>query len=308
MSFVEDVFLGGKAADAAIEGSEIAAGAQREALDYLKQTEQLPQHYREGALSQLGALYGLDGPPQAAAQAPQSAPQAFNFQRTGGGLIGDFASQVQAQANQYQQSQQQQPVGAQRAQPQGKSGFLQGLLEDPFYEMMLERGEEGILRNASATGGLRSGNTQDALYRANQDVLRGLYDEKVSGLQGLARLPSNANSIAQTTAGIGQTLGQGVIGAGQAKQDAYGQLINLGASAAGAGGFSDGQLKKDIEYIGKNNGHSWYKWTWNDLGEKLGLSGESEGVMAEKVVKYMPEAIGERDGFKTVDYNMLGVI
>jgi hypothetical protein len=222
-------------------------------------------------------------------------------------LFGDFARQVKARSDQYQQGQQQ-PAVAQRAQPQGKAGFLQGLLEDPFYEMMLERGEEGILRNAAATGGLRSGNTQDALYRANQDILRGLYDERVSGLQGLARLPSNANSIAQTTAGIGQTLGQGVIGAGQARQDAYGQLINLGASAAGAGGFSDGQLKKDIKYIGKNNGHSWYKWTWNELGEKLGLSGESEGVMAEKVIKYMPEAVGERDGFKTVDYNMLGVI
>ena len=307
MSFFSDYIGGGKAADAAIEGSQIAADAQREALNYLKETEQLPQYYREGALSQLGALYGLEGPPQTAAQDPQAAPQPFNFQRTGGSLFGDFARQVKARSDQSQQGQQQ-PAVVQRAQPQGKAGFLQGLLEDPFYEMMLERGEEGILRNASATGGLRSGNTQDALYRANQDILRGLYDERVSGLRGLARLPSNANSIAQTTAGIGQTLGQGVIGAGQAKQDAYGQLINLGASAAGAGGFSDGQLKKDIKYIGKNNGHSWYKWTWNELGEKLGLSGESEGVMAEKVIKYMPEAVGERDGFKTVDYNMLGVI
>ena len=171
--------------------------------------------------------------------------------------------------------------------------------------MMLDRGEEGILRNASATGGLRSGNVQDSLYRVNQDVLRGLYDEKVSGLRGLASLPSNANNIAQTTAGIGQTLGQGVIGAGQAKQDAYGQLIQGGTAAIGA--FSDGQLKKDIEYLGKKNGHSWYRWTWNQLAETLGLTGESEGVMAERVEKYMPEAIGKRDGFKTVNYEMLEV-
>lgn len=301
MSFFSDILGGGKAADAAREGSEIAAQAQREALQYLKESERLPQHYREGALSQLGALYGLDAPQQSYQQSYQQAPQGFNFQRSGGGFFGDFVRQARDHSNQFASAQPQQSGGP---QPQGRSAFVQGLLQDPFYQMMIERGEEGVLRNASATGGLRSGNSQDALYRANQDVLRGIYDERVSGLEGLARLPSNANQIAQTTAGIGQTLGQGVIGAGQARQDAYGQLINLATAAA----FSDGQLKKDIEYLGIKNGHAWYRWTWNKLGEKLGLHGESEGVMAEKVEKYLPEAIGQKDGFKTVNYKMLGVI
>jgi hypothetical protein len=270
MSFLGSYLGGGKAADASIRGSEIAAEAQREALDYLKETERRPQFYREGALDQLGSLYGLSAPP--------------SNQPEGGPIDGEYIP----------------------ANPStGNADFLQGILDDPFYEMMLERGEEGVLRNASVTGGLRSGNVQDGLYRANQDVLKELYDERISGLLGLAGLPSNANQIAQTTAGIGQTLGQGVIGAGQARQDAFGQILQAGASAAGA--FSDGQLKKDIEYIGKKNGHSWYRWTWNQLAESLGLTGESEGVMAEKVEKYLPEAIGERDGFKTVNYEMLGV-
>ena len=301
MSFISDIFGGGKAADAAIEGSQIAAQAQREALDYLKDTERRPQHYREGALDQLGALYGLSAPQQ---QLQQQLPSP-----SGGGGSGGLFGQVQDYLMQQKEaSTDGEYIPAN--QPKGRGEFLQGLLDDPFYEMMLERGEEGILRNASVTGGLRSGNVQDSLYRANQDVLRGLYDERVSGLQGLAGLPSNANQIAQTTAGIGQTLGQGIIGAGQAKQDAYGQLFQAGTAAAGAfapAAFSDGQLKKGIEYIGKKNGHSWYRWTWNQLAESLGLTGESEGVMAEKVEKYLPEAIGERDGFKTVNYEMLEV-
>lgn len=303
MSFIGDIFGGGKAADASIEGSKIAAQAQREALEYLKDTERRPQHYREGALDQLGALYGLSAPQQ---QLQQQLPSP-----SGGGGSGGLFGQVQDYLMQQKEaSTDGEYIPAN--QPKGRGEFLQGLLDDPFYEMMLERGEEGILRNASVTGGLRSGNVQDGLYRANQDVLRGLYDERVSGLKGLAGLPSNANQIAQTTAGIGQTLGQGHIAAGQARQTATGMglgtiLGGLGI-AAEAGAFSDSRLKSDIEYIGKKNGHSIYKWRWNKLASTLGLVGESAGVMADKVEKYMPEAVGEAKGFKTVDYKKLGLI
>lgn len=49
------------AADAAIEASQIQADWQTQALEYLKQKEELPQQYREGALGQLAGAYGVEG-------------------------------------------------------------------------------------------------------------------------------------------------------------------------------------------------------------------------------------------------------
>ncbi len=50
---------GDDASDAAIEGSQIQADYQREALAYLKEREAIPQQYREQAIQQLGGAYGI---------------------------------------------------------------------------------------------------------------------------------------------------------------------------------------------------------------------------------------------------------
>ena len=309
------IYGANKAAKASGRAADAQAQAQREQLEYLKEVEAIPQFHREGALNQLGMLYGTGAPSTASNDPAIGAPplQGFDFQRSGGGLFGDFVGQLKTQQDQFLQGQQQQPAGGTSQQPLGKAAFVQGLLDDPFYRQLVERGEEGVLRNASVTGGLRSGNVQDALARVNQDALFNVYNEQVSGLQGLAGLPSNANQIGNVIGSIGATQAGGILGAGRAQQagfqgvsDSLGTALGLGLKY-GDGSFSDGRLKKDIEYVGTKNGHAWYKWTWNELGEKLGLSGESEGVMADKVEKYLPEAIGERNGFKTVNYPMLGV-
>lgn len=61
MGIIGDIFGGDDAADAATQGAQISAGAQREALEYLKEREKIPQQFREGALNVLGGLYGLGG-------------------------------------------------------------------------------------------------------------------------------------------------------------------------------------------------------------------------------------------------------
>lgn len=306
VSAVSSLYGANKAAKASGRAADAQAQAQREQLEYLKETERLPQHYREQALTQLGSIYGIGAP--AANDSPQGPLAGFNYQ-PGGGMFGNLGEQIAAY-----QSQQQPGAQPVMQQPQGKAGILQGLTDDPFYKLLQERGEEGVLRNASVTGGLRSGNVQDSLYRANQDALFSVYNEKVSGLKGLAGLPSNANQIGNVMGSIGATQAGGILGAGRAQQagyqgvsDSLGTALGLGLKYGDGKLFSDGRLKKDIEYLGTKNGHAWYKWTWNHLAGTLGLTGESEGVMAEKVVKYLPEAIGERDGFKTVNYKMLEV-
>lgn len=173
-------------------------------------------------------------------------------------------------------------------------------------------GEEAILRNAGATGGLRSGNVQDALARYNAELQQEAFSQGLQGLQGLAGLPSNANQIAAQTAGIGQTLGQGQVAAGQAVAAGRGGLLSaaiggLGAYTGAGGTFSDARLKDNVKPAGTRNGLPWYTWTWNADAANLGLFGDDEGVMAHEVAEIKPEAVRVVDNYLTVDYSALGV-
>jgi hypothetical protein len=259
--------FGGGESDAPKDAAEIQAGYQREALEYLKGTEALPQEYREGALTQLAGAYGLRG---------QDEEQA----------IIDRARQ------------------------------------SPLYGAIMggrEAGEEAIMRQAGATGGLRSGNVQANLYDYNTQLenkaLLQSYNQQIQGLGGLANLPSLAPQIAQGTAGIGQTLAQGEIGAAQTGQATQQQgignimgIANLGLQAYGSGMFSDRRLKDDIVHVGDNNGHKWYVWKWNKLANRLGLDGSCSGVMADEAHTKQPDAVKIKDGFLYVNYSALGVM
>jgi hypothetical protein len=250
-----------KADKSAKQAAEIQAQSQREALDYLKQTEQLPQALREGALTGLGAEYGLDA--------------AGNYGADGRSII------ERAEAS-------------------------------PFYQTAIQRGEEGVLRNASATGGLRSGSTSENLAAVNQNALMASYANQLSGLQGLAQLPSNANNIAATMSGVGQTLGQGIIGGANSAAAASQNNINNGFAAAGLAmqgyeTFSDERLKSEIQLVGRQKGHNIYSWMWNEAANALGLFGRSFGVIAQEVEKTHPNAVSEKDGYKRVNYDAIGV-
>lgn len=256
------------AAKAAIQGSEIQADYQKDALEYLKEREALPQQYREGALNQLGGLYGLEG----------------------------------GTGNQQE--------------------MIDRAIQSPLYQQImggLDAGENAILRNASATGGLRSGNTNynlaDYGTQLQNKALLESYNQQLMGLQGMAGLPSMAPAIASGMSDIGTTYGQGMIAAAQAKQSG-GQnnvnnmmgLANLGILAYNAGMFSDRRLKKNIKIIGKVKGFNWYSFTWNTVAEKLGMTGNTYGIMADEVFAKIPQAVSLKDGFMFVNYAMIGVL
>ena len=173
-------------------------------------------------------------------------------------------------------------------------------MQSPFYQSMLQQGEDTILRNASATGGLRSGNAQQALAQNSQNVLNNLVQQQLGGISGLARTPLNTNQIASQMGNIGRQAGQGYLDAYGAQQQGLGNLIGLGAGLYQA--FSDIRLKENVEHVANDdNGRKWYKWDWNNKAKELGLTGSAYGVMAHELPKDFL-SLDDDTGYLIVNY------
>ncbi|MGP4715269.1 hypothetical protein ACTXGL_01340 [Psychrobacter sp. T6-6] len=119
----------------------------------------------------------------------------------------------------------------------------------PFFKSQYQQAENALLQNASATGGLRGGNTQEALADNRSNML---YNNVQQQLQNLSGVAANGQSAAAGLGGqglqFGNNMAQGYADIGQAKagyQLAKGQInsgllgfgLNAGASALGFGGF-----------------------------------------------------------------------
>jgi hypothetical protein len=105
------------------------------------------------------------------------------------------------------------------AQQQAAIAGLQG---SPEFTALMSQGENAILQNASATGGLRGGNTQAALAQYRPQLLAQLINQQYARLGGLTSVGQNAaagvgNAGMQTGANVANLLGQqGAAGAGGA--------------------------------------------------------------------------------------------
>lgn len=260
----------GKAGEAASAGAKKTAQWQEKGLDYLKQQEKLPTELRDLGLKGLAGLYGLPG-----------------YEDT-----LDLVGKAQG------------------------SPLYQAMVQQ--IDQSLMEGQDATGRQASMGGFLRSGVLAKALAEQQQQAgvakagaLSDVYQQYLGGISGLANQPLNTNAIANMYSNIGQTRGQGIIGAEQTRQAGYQQNINNAMEVANmAGGLlmmSDLRLKDNIRYVGDVNGHRWYEWEWNDKAKELGLDGTGGGVMAHEVEQYMPEAIGEHNGYMTVNYDLLRV-
>lgn len=102
----------------------------------------------------------------------------------------------------------------------------------PLFQSLARQGEEGILANASATGGLRGGNTQGALAQFRPALLNQFIEQQYARLGGLATMGQNS------AAGVGSA---GMIGAtniadllGQAGAAQAGGALGQGAAFGGA--------------------------------------------------------------------------
>lgn len=126
---------------------------------------------------------------------------------------------------------QQDLVGANGSDAQAQA--IQALQSSPQFTSMLQQGENSILQNASATGGLRGGNTQAALAQFSPALLAATINDQYSKLGNLSSMGLGAatqtGNFGQASSGnVTQLLGQ--IGASQA-----GNALAQGQAQAGYG-------------------------------------------------------------------------
>lgn len=119
----------------------------------------------------------------------------------------------------------------------------------PFFKSQYQQAENALLQNASATGGLRGGNTQEALADNRSNMLFQNVQGQLQNLSGVAANGQNAaaglggnglqfgQNIAQGYQDIGQAQAGYQLGKGQIYQNLLGFGLKAGAGALGLGGF-----------------------------------------------------------------------
>lgn len=112
--------------------------------------------------------------------------------------------------------------------------------QGPQFQAMVQQGETGILQNASATGGLRGGNTQAALAQFRPQMLSQLIQQQMAQLGGISGAGQQG---AMNAAGLGQQGAQGIMGQlGAQGQAAAGAAIAQGQGMANIFGGVGGAL------------------------------------------------------------------
>lgn len=69
---------------------------------------------------------------------------------------------------------------------------IEALKASPLYQSLYNNGEEAVLQNASATGGLRGGNTERGLADFGADTLSQTIQQKLAEYAGLVGIGTNA--------------------------------------------------------------------------------------------------------------------
>jgi hypothetical protein len=119
---------------------------------------------------------------------------------------------------------------------------LDALQNSSQFNGLVKQGENAILQNASATGGLRGGNTQAALAQFRPQMLSQLINEQYTKLGGITSLGQNAAA------------GQG--NAGMQSANAISNLLQQSGAAQAGAALAAGKAQAQ---------------TWNTLGNSVGM-------------------------------------
>ncbi len=126
---------------------------------------------------------------------------------------------------------------------------INAIQSSPTYKTLLQQGENSILQNASATGGLRGGNTQSALSQFSPTLLNNLIQQQYSNLGGLTSLGQSsaamqgtagqnmANNVSNLLGNIGRTQAGSTIAQGNAAQSGLNSAWNIAGNLLSLGGL-----------------------------------------------------------------------
>lgn len=194
----------------------------------------------------IGGITGAKQQGEAAQSAAQtqaaSAGQAVDEQRRQFDAIVQMMSPY-LQAGTSALGQQQNLLGLGGADSQQQA--INQLQQSPIYTSMLQSGQNALLQNASATGGLRGGNTQAALAQLSPNILSQVYQQQLANLGGLSQLGQSsaglqANAGQASAANIGNLLNQqgaalagGQIAKGSTVANTFGDLMSIGGAYLG---------------------------------------------------------------------------
>lgn len=131
--------------------------------------------------------------------------------------------------------------------PEEQAAFVAQQEQSPIFQALAQRGEEAILQQASATGGLRGGNVQGALAQFRPALLNQFLEQQYNRLGGMTALGQqsaagvgtagmqSANSISELLAQAGQARAGAALGAGQAWGNLAALPMQFAGMAYGAG-------------------------------------------------------------------------
>lgn len=122
---------------------------------------------------------------------------------------------------------------------------INGIQNGAQFQSLNQQGQNAITQNASATGGLRGGNTQAALAQFSPQLLQSLIQQSLGNYGNIAQLGQasaagvgsgglqSANSISSLLQQQGAATAGGQIAAGNLAGTNFNSLLKLGGTIAG---------------------------------------------------------------------------
>lgn len=129
---------------------------------------------------------------------------------------------------------------------------IDAINNSPAMQTYMQQGENALLQNASATGGLRGGNTQSALSQFRPQLLNQLINQQYQNLGGMTSLGQNAaagvgnagmqsaNNIAGLLGSIGQAQAGSALAQGQANANMWNSVNSAIGQVGGAYMYKNG--------------------------------------------------------------------
>lgn len=217
-----------KAAQAQIKSAEMAIGEQRRQFDVTQDNFAPYLGAGTSALGQIGNLLGISTPATTDWGAyVQGNPDALaNWNAVRGTKNDTFGGDIAAFGKYHYDKD-----GARRdLSPytsggsggiEAQQGAIDALQGSPLYTSLIRNGEEAILSNASATGGLRGGNTQGALANFRADTLSNVIQQQLSNLGGIANMGmGSAGQLGSFGANVANQVGAQMNNQGLARSNA----------------------------------------------------------------------------------------